>query len=221
MQGKLIVMEGIDGSGKSTQYKKLCEALRAEQIPFHRVIFPRYSEASSALLKMYLRGEFGKKPEDVNARAASTLYAVDRFASFRMDWGDTYTNGGLILSDRYTTSNAVHQGSKLPPSERDEYFDWLYDFEFNILELPRPDLVLYMDIDLATAVRQMRGREAETGTSADIHEADAAYLEKCLVAGQAAAARYGWTKIPCVRDGEMRPPDDIQEEILRAVKAAL
>ena len=220
-QGKLIVLEGIDGSGKSTQFKRLCARLEAENVPFHRVIFPRYGEPSSALLTMYLNGVFGKNPRDVNAYAASTFYGVDRFASFRMDWGEYYKGGGLILSDRYTTSNAVHQGAKVPEPELGAFLDWLYDFEFRILELPRPDLVLYMDIDLASAERQMRARESETRTAADIHEADLDYLRRCLWAGGAAADRFGWRRIPCVEGGKMRPVEDIHGDVFRVVQTVL
>jgi len=219
--GKLIVLEGIDGSGKSTQFKRLCARLEAENEPFHKIIFPRYAEPSSALLKMYLNGEFGKNPQDVNAYAASTFYGVDRFASFRMDWGEYYKNGGLILSDRYTTSNAVHQGAKVPEAELGAFLDWLYDFEFRILELPRPGLVLYMDIDLEIAERQMRARESATHTAADIHEADLDYLRRCLRAGAAAAERFGWRRVPCVENGAMRPVEDIHEDVFRAVQTML
>ena len=220
-QGKLIVLEGIDGSGKSTQFRRLCSRLEAGGVNFHHVIFPRYTEASSSLLKMYLGGEFGKNPQDVNAYTASTFFAVDRFASLRMDWGDLYKSGSLILSDRYTTSNAVHQGAKVPPGELDAFLDWLYDFEFRILELPRPDLVLYMDIDLNTAMRQMRVRERDTNTSGDIHETDADYLSRCLAAASLAASRFGWYRVPCVENGSIRTVEAIHEDVFRAVSALL
>ena len=221
MQGKLIVFEGIDGSGKSTQFKLLCDRLDAEGVPFHKIVFPRYSEPSSAMVRAYLNGDFGKNPADVNAYAASTFYGVDRFASFRLDWGEIYRGGGLILSDRYTTSNAVHQGSKLPENQLDTYFDWLYDFEYRILELPQPDLVIYMDIDLDTCLAQMRERQSVTNTTGDIHETDTVYLSKCLRAGNAAAAHYGWHRIRCLENGAMRPMDAIHEDIYSLVKGVL
>ena len=221
MQGKLIVFEGIDGSGKSTQFKLLCDRLQAEGTAFHKIVFPRYTEPSSAMVKSYLNGDFGRSPSDVNAYAASTFYAVDRFASFKLDWGETYRNGGLILSDRYTTSNAVHQGSKLPEAELDTFFDWLYDFEYRILELPRPDLVIYMDVDLATCLRQMQARQNATHTTGDIHETDAAYLENCLRAGACAAGHYGWKRVHCLENGRMRPVEAIHSDIYALVKGAL
>ena len=221
MQGKLIVMEGIDGSGKSTQYKKLCERLTAEGTEYKRIVFPRYQEESSALIRAYLGGQFGEKPGDVNAYAASTFFAVDRFASFRTDWGAYYNAGGLVLCDRYTTSNACHQSSKMQPAERQNYLDWLYDFEFRLMELPKPDLVVYLDIDVATARRQMEHRQSETNTDADIHEKDFQYLADCLNAGHYAAEHYGWTRIRCVENGEMRSVEDIHKEIYSAVQAIL
>ena len=146
MQGKLIVFEGTDGSGKSTQFRMLCERMEREGRPFRRLIFPQYQEPSSALLKMYLNGEFGSHPSDVNPYAASTFYAVDRYASWKKVWGDYYRGGGLVLSDRYTTSNAVHQASKLPEAEWEGFFRWLFDFECGKLGLPLPDLVVYLDM---------------------------------------------------------------------------
>ena len=221
MQGKLIVMEGIDGSGKSTQYKKLCERLNAEGKEYKRIVFPRYSEESSALIRAYLGGQFGSRPGDVNAYAASTFFAVDRFASFKTDWGEYYKNGGLVLSDRYTTSNACHQGSKVPEQERQQFLDWLYDYEFRLMELPKPDLVLYMDIDIETSRRQMEQRQSSTNTQADIHEKDFRYLAECLEAGHYAAEHYGWKRISCVKNGAMRSVEEIHEEVYSAVKAVL
>jgi len=221
MQGNLIVIEGIDGSGKSTQYKKLVERLENEGLEFRKIVFPRYDKDSSALVREYLSGEFGTRPEDVNAYAASSFYAVDRFASFKTDWGEYYNNGGLVLSDRYTTSNACHQGSKLPEGEREKYLNWLYDFEFNLLGLPAPSLVIYLNIDIDVSRRQMENRQNTTNTQADIHEKDFSYLESCLEAGRFAAKVYGWKIIDCVVDGDMRSIDDIHEEIYAAVISAI
>ena len=145
-KGKLIVFEGIDGSGKSAHYKRVCQRLENEGIEYDHIVFPRYDNESSALIRMYLGGEFGDNPADVNAYTASTFYAVDRFASYRKDWGKIYNAGGFILSDRYTTSNAVHQGAKLPDEELGEFFKWLYDLEHVKMGLPVPDLVIYLDV---------------------------------------------------------------------------
>ena len=213
MQGRLIVMEGIDGSGKSTQYRLLTERLEREGRVFRTVKFPRYDQDSSALIRAYLAGEYGKNPGDVNPYAASTFYAVDRFASFRTDWGAYYEDGGLILCDRWTTSNACHQGSKLPPEEREKFLDWLAEFEYGLLGLPAPDRVIYLNTELEVSLRQLAGR----GSEADIHERDRAYLAACLDAGRFAAEHYGWTRIESVRGDAMRPPEEIHEEIYRAV----
>ena len=126
--GKLIVFEGTDGSGKATQTELLCRTLTEQGVPFRRLSFPRYSEESSALIRLYLGGAFGSHPDDVNAYAASTFYAVDRYASYKKVWGEWYERGGLVLADRYTTSNAIHQASKVPQEEREDFFRWLYDF---------------------------------------------------------------------------------------------
>lgn len=193
--GKLIVFEGVDGSGKSTQYRLLCAELEKRGRDFRKLVFPRYSEPSSALIRMYLSGEFGDRPGDVNAYAASTFFAVDRFASYVQDWRDYYQAGGLIVTDRYTTSNAVHQASKLPREEREEYLHWLFQFEYERLGLPAPDLVLFVDVDLETAVAHLRKREAETDTKADIHERDTAYLGASIEAARTAAALYGWKRL--------------------------
>ncbi len=220
MSGKLIVLEGIDGSGKSTQYRLLLERLRQDGIDFRSTVFPRYGEESSALIRLYLGGEFGSRPADVNAFAAGTFYAVDRYAAYKQDWGAYYEEGGLILADRYTTSNAVHQGCKVRPEELGEFFDWLYDFEYVRLGLPKPDLVLYLDVDIATSLSRMRSREAATHTQADIHEKDTAYLENCLRTGRLAAAHYGWQVVPFREDGRELEIREKNDRIYALIKKA-
>ena len=219
--GKLIVIEGTDGSGKSTQFARLTQRLTEEGHTFQKLVFPQYAEESSALIRMYLNGQFGDKPSDVNAYAASAFYAVDRYASYKKVWGQWYENGGLVLSDRYTTSNAVHQASKVSREERGEYLGWLYEFEYDKLGLPRPDLTVYLDVPTEYTEKLMRTREASTGTTADIHEKDLAYLATCRAMGREAAAYYGWTVISCVRDGAMRSIEDIHEEIYQHIITCL
>ncbi len=219
--GKLIVFEGTDGSGKSTQFARLCRHLEDDRVEFRRLVFPQYQEESSALIRMYLKGEFGSNPSDVNAYAASAFYAVDRFASYKKVWQTYYENGGLMLSDRYTTSNAVHQASKEPPENRGPFLNWLYDFEYSKLGLPKPDLVIYLDVPTEHTEALMRRREADTHTTADIHEQDTAYLRTCRETGRQAARHYGWTVIQCVRDGQMRPIEEIHTEIYALVKRCL
>ena len=219
--GKLIVIEGTDGSGKSTQFRLLTDRLESEQVKFQKLVFPQYSEPSSALIRMYLGGEFGNSPSDVNAYAASAFYSVDRYASYRKVWGKWYEEGGLVVSDRYTTSNAVHQASKEPEDKREDFLNWLYDFEYDKLGLPRPDLVIYLDVPTDFTEKMLRHRESETNTHADIHEQDMQYLATCRRMGRAAAEHYGWTVIRCVRNGAMRSMEDIHEEIYRHVAACL
>ena len=219
--GKLIVLEGTDGSGKSTQFQRLTDRLSQEGRQFQKLVFPQYSEPSSALIRMYLGGEFGARPSDVNAYAASAFYSVDRYASYKKVWGQWYESGGLVVSDRYTTSNAVHQTSKEPPEKQSDFLKWLYDFEYSKLGLPRPDLVVYLDVPTDFTEKMMRSREAATHTHADIHEQDMDYLATCRRTGKAAAEYYGWTVIHCVKDGAMRSIDDIHEEIYRHVAACL
>lgn len=219
--GKLIVIEGTDGSGKSTQFQKLTQRLKDEGTAFKTLVFPQYNKASSALIRMYLGGEFGSSPSDVNAYAASAFYAVDRYASFKQDWGQWYDDGGVIVSDRYTTSNAVHQASKEPLEKQGEFLKWLYEFEYDKLGMPCPDLTIYLDVPIAFTEKLMRHREEETHTHADIHEQDMNYLATCRETGRRAARFYGWNVVQCVRNGEMRSIEDIHEEIYALVKKCL
>ena len=140
MSGKLIVFEGTDGSGKATQAKLLCETLAQRGLAYREIDFPRYGNPFAEPANLYLHGALGNHPGDVNAYAASVLYAVDRFASYKEDWGRFYEEGGIVVANRYTTSNAVHQASKLPEGERREFLDWLFDLEYHRMGLPEPDL---------------------------------------------------------------------------------
>ena len=222
MSGKMIVFEGTDGSGKSTQFKLLCDRVNREGKSFRQLVFPRYDQPSSALIRMYLGGEFGKNPGDVNPYAASAFYAVDRYASLKQDWGDYYQEGGLILTDRYTTSNAVHQGAKCSPEERPDFLRWLDDFEHNKLGLPRADLVLYLAMPTEKSIELLRSREASTHTRADIHELDTGYLAVCRKSALQAAEILGWTVIPCVNErGELRTIEEIHHQLWALVQPML
>lgn len=214
MNGKLIVLEGIDGSGKSSQYKKICSKLNLDGVEFSNIVFPRYNKPSCTMVNAYLHGEFGSKPEDVNAYTASTFYAIDRFASFKEDWGNDYLDGKIILSDRYTTSNAIHQGSKLPQNELHDFFAWLSDFEYNKMQLPKPNLVIYLDTTLEISKSRMRKRELETSTAADIHELDDDYLEKCLKTASEACDFYGWYRIPYLDENGIELSLDAKNELI-------
>lgn len=216
--GLLIVLEGLDGSGKSTQFELLCHWLEEQGQPFQRVSFPRYGTKACSMVEAYLNGEFGTKPEDVNPYAGSTFYAVDRYASFKTEpWGEFYRQGGLILSARYTTSNACHQTSKLPAEERGPFLDWLADFEFRKLGIPSPDLVLYLDISVELSMKRVFARSETTHMSRDIHEKSREHLIGSLSAGEHAAAYYGWQVVPNEIDDWERTVEEIQEELRQRV----
>ena len=217
MSGKLIVIEGLDGSGKATQAKLLAASLRAQGLAVRQISFPVYDSDSSALVRMYLRGEFGDDPSDVNAYAASVFYAADRFASWKTDWGTFYENGGIVIADRYTTSNAIHQCSKLPEDQWDAYLNWLFDFEYNLLGIPAPNRVLYLRGDNEISQKLMTGRYLGDESKKDIHEKNAAYMERSRKAAEYCRDRLGWVTVECVRSGKMRGIEDIHTEILRLI----
>lgn len=212
--GKLIVIEGLDGSGKSTQLELLLQNLINNGIKSCSVSFPDYDSNSSALVKMYLGGEFGKKPNDVNAYAASLFYAVDRFASYKTCWGNFYNEDGVIVSGRYTTSNAVHQTSKMEESQWAGFLDWLYDLEYNKVGIPKPDKVIFLDMPVEVSQKLLSGRYSGDETKKDIHESDTKYLEQCRKAAMFTAKYSGWTVIPCSKDGNPRSIEDISKDIL-------
>ena len=197
MSGKLIVFEGTDGSGKATQAKLLCETLAQRGIAYREIDFPRYGNPFAEPANLYLHGALGNRPGDVNAYAASVLYAVDRFASYKEDWGGFYEEGGIVVANRYTTSNAVHQASKLPEGERQAFLDWLFDLEYGRMGLPAPDLVLYLDLPTEVSEKMLRHREQATATAADIHEQDGAYLRRCREGAREIARDLGWSVIDC------------------------
>lgn len=219
--GKLIVLEGLDGSGKSTQLDRLFENLKKDGVNSKWVSFPNYDDDSSALVKMYLAGQFGKKPGDVNAYAASAFYAVDRYSSFKKDWGKHYNDGGVIVSGRYTTSNAIHQCSKLPESEWEDFLSWLYDFEYNKLGIPAPDKVIFLDMPTEISQKLMDKRYDANGGHKDIHESDLEYLENCRKAALFTAKFSGWTIISCGKDGDPRTIEDIAVEVLEETRKIL
>ncbi len=215
MGGKLIVLEGLDGSGKATQTRLLCDGLAARGWNNLRAVsFPNYGSDSSALVRMYLSGAFGADPDSVNAYAASSFYAADRYAGYKSDWGAFYDGGGVVIADRYTTSNAIHQCAKLDRDKWDDYLDWLFDYEYNLLGIPAPELVLYLRVDPAVSRRLMEARYESDGRSLDIHERNLDYLRRSRQAADYCAARLGWRVIECAPSGAMRPVEDIQSEIM-------
>lgn len=218
--GRLIVIEGLDGCGKTTQAELLCSRLAEAGQRVRYVTFPDYEHSSSALASMYLGGAFGSEPDAVGAYAASSFFSVDRFTSFRLGWKTEYDAGHIIVANRYTTANAVHQMEKLPRGEWDAFLDWLFDFEYVKLGLPTPSLVLQLSMPIEVSRRLISGRYNGDETKRDIHERDLSYLERCGECAQYAAARHGWSVVQCARDGEVLPREEIAESVWSIVKQA-
>lgn len=221
-KGKLIIIEsGTDGSGKATQTQKLYDKLVSEGQKIRKITFPNYDSPACTPVKMYLNGEFGKNAGDVNAYAASTFYAIDRFASFKTDWGEFYNNGGIIISDRYVTSNMVHQAVKMnDDSEREAYLNWLYDLEYNKYGLPVPDCVIFLDLspEISEKLMQNRANKFTGNQEKDIHESDKEYLIDCYNNSLDIAKKYGWKRVKCNKGDVLRSIDDINEEIYSLIK---
>ena len=215
--GKLVVIEGLDGSGKSTQLDLLYENLKKHGIECRAVSFPDYDNPSSTLVKMYLNGNFGTDPNDVNAYAASFFYTVDRYASYKAKWGEYYKNGGTVVSGRYTTSNAVHQASKLSEDKWEDFLSWLYDFEYNKIGIPKPDKVIFLDMPVEVSQKLLTKRYEGDNSKKDIHESDTEYLDRCRKAAVFTAKYSGWEIIPCADYGEARSIEDIANDVLNSV----
>lgn len=219
MKGKLIVIEGLDGSGKSTQIELLKSKLT--HLSVHQIKLPDYDSPSSTLVKMYLHGEFGKNPDDVNAYAASAFYAVDRFANYKTKWKEYYDKGDVIISDRYTTSNAYHQSTKIPREDWSAYFDWLEEFEYNQIGIPKPDAVIYLDMPIEISQKMMSKRYSGDESKKDIHESNINYLLKCREAALVAADEMNWHVIKCNSGDSPRTIDSIGDEIFEIVSKEL
>ena len=220
-RGKLIVMEGLDGSGKATQTGLLCQYLESRGRRVRHIEFPDYREPSSALVKMYLNKEFGSNPGDVNAYAASSFYAVDSCASFLRLWRKDYLSGATIVADRYTTSNAVYQMEKTPREDWNKYLAWLQDYEYGKLQLPRPDLVLFLDMPTEISQRLLSGRYAGDERKKDLHESNVEFLTRCRRTALYAAEAMGWHTVSCSQEGAPRKIEDIQRDIREIVSQKL
>ncbi|SDJ33946.1 dTMP kinase [Proteiniclasticum ruminis] len=224
MKGKLIVIEGVDGSGKQTQSEKLYRTLLNKGLKVMKVDFPDYQSESSSLVKMYLRGDFGKNPEDVSAYVASSFFAADRYASYTTKWKSFYESGGVVIADRYTTANMVHQASKIDDmEERDAFLSWLYQLEFEMYKIPIPDLVFFLDVPPEVTMEMTKERKNKiTGESEkDIHEADIRHLETSYRNAHYVADKYGWTKVSCVEGNVLRSKEDIFRDIYLAAVGKL
>ena len=221
-KGKLIIIEsGTDGSGKATQTQKLYDKLIADGKNVRKITFPNYDSPACMPVKMYLSGEFGSKPDDVNAYAASTFYAIDRFASFKTDWGEFYNNGGIILSDRYTTSNMVHQAVKMHDDlEREKYLNWLYELEFELYGLPKPDCVVFLNLapEISKKLMEDRANKFTGEKEKDIHECNDEYLVKCYNNSLEIANKYDWKVIDCNEGENIKSIDTISNEVYNVVR---
>lgn len=220
-QGKLFVIDGTDGSGKQTQIQKLKERFDKEGIEYKAVSFPNYDSESSALVKMYLNGEFGDNPQQISPYIASTFYAADRYATFKKGYEEYYNNGGIILADRYTTANMVHQAGKIKDdTEREKFLNWLWDFEFNLYGLPVPNEVFFLNMPVEKSIELMKNRENKFthNVEKDIHESDENHLKDAYASACDVAKKYDWYEIKCVKDGKIRTIDDIHKEIYEEIK---
>ncbi|MBQ7038094.1 MAG: deoxynucleoside kinase [Clostridia bacterium] len=215
--GRLVVLDGLDGSGKSTQLVRLQEYFTQNHIDYRQISFPDYEQPSSALVSMYLRGEFGEAADAVNSYAASSFYAVDRYASYKKFWEEDYKAGRLILAARYTTSNAIHQMGKLPREEWDAYLNWLQEYEYGLLGLPRPDRVIFLDMPLEISQRLLSTRYEGDEAKKDIHERDLNYLRTCRESALYAADKMGWDLVSCGENGQPLPIDTISERLIALV----
>lgn len=219
----LIVIEGVDCSGKETQTENLYNNLLAEGRRVKRISFPDYESESSALVKMYLRGDFGKSAYDVNPYTASAFFAVDRFASYKTNWG-SFLEDGIVIADRYVTSNMVHQASKMESdSEKEEYISWLYDFEYEKMGLPKPDMVIFLDMlpEISAFLNEARKNKITGEETKDIHERDLSYLKASYDNAHFVAKNQNWHRIDCAPNGNLRTIEDISKEILAAVKETI
>lgn len=217
MNGKLIVIEGLDGSGKATQAQKLFEKLKDQGKQVIKVSFPDYNSNSSALVKMYLNGEFGSAPNQVNPYAASSFYAIDRFASYTKNWKNFYLDDGTVIADRYTTSNAIHQCAKLPKEQWKDFINWLFHYEYELLGIPKPYRTLYLRVDPEVSQKLMTKRYQGNEERKDIHESDLEYLRRSREAADYCAKELGWTLIECVQNGDMRSIEDIAADIFNVI----
>lgn len=218
---KLIIIEGLDGSGKSTQTALLEQHLSETGVKFKKIKLPDYESPSSTLVNMYLGGEFGKSADDVNAYAAGAFYAVDRFASYKLKWKSDYENGTLILADRYATSNSIYQMEKLDESEWDAYLDWSEDFEYNKIGIPKPDLVIYLDVPVEISQQLMTSRYEGDEGKKDVHEANVKFLQSCRKSALYTAKKQNWCVINCTENGKLLPIENIHKMICDIVDKEL
>ncbi|MBR6694985.1 MAG: deoxynucleoside kinase [Oscillospiraceae bacterium] len=215
--GKLIVIDGLDGSGKTTQFELIQKILSDRGITVKAISFPEYDKPSSTLVKMYLGGEFSKNAEDVNAYASSSFYAVDRYASYKLYWEKDYLDDKLILASRYVSSNAIHQMVKLPEEEWEKYLEWLIDYEHIKMDIPKADKVIFLDMPIEISQKLLSYRYNGDENKKDIHESNVEYLYRCRKSALFAAEKLGWYVVTC-NDGENPlPTEEISNKIMKII----
>lgn len=219
--GLFIDLEGLDGCGKTTQTELLCKRFEKENIKYKKIKLPDYDSDSSILVRKYLNGDFGKNANDVNAFAASVLFAADRFASYTEKWKNDYLDGTLIFSDRYTPANALYQMTKLNPEEWDSYLEWLFDFEYKKIGIPEPTMVVFLDMPVEVSQKLMTSRYNGDESKKDVHECDVEYLHKCRESALYACKKYGWKVISCAENGELLSIETINDKIYKEIKLIL
>lgn len=214
MHGKLFVIEGLDGSGKQTQSNMLYDRLINQGYEIIKKEYPNYKSESSSLVKMYLRGDFGKNPEDVSPYISSTFFAADRYASFKTEYETYYLNGGLVITDRYTTSNMVHQASKIHNlDEKEKFLSWLWDLEFHIYKIPVPTQVFFLDVKPEIAIKMMENRDNKFSKKKqkDIHEINKNHLEDSYNNALYLIQKYNWEVIDCSEKNEIKSLEEINQ----------
>lgn len=218
---KLIIIEGLDGCGKSTQTALIKDFFEKNKITYRAIKLPDYDSPSSTLVKMYLNGEFGKNAGDVNAYAAGAFYAVDRYASFKLEWEKDYNTKDVILADRYATSNSIYQMEKINEKDWDAYLDWSADFEYEKIGIPRPDAVIFLDMPVEISQKLMTQRYNGDEGKKDVHESNVEFLHRCRKSALYAAEKQNWYVVPCSEGNEPRTIDQIKDDIQKIVKKEL
>jgi dTMP kinase len=216
-KGKVIVIDGLDGCGKSTQFEICAQKLKNQNYKVKPISFPDYTSPSSALVKMYLNGEISQNASDVNSFAASSFYAVDRYVSYKKYWEENYNNGEIILASRYVSSNAIHQMAKLDKSQWDNYLDWLFDYEHNKLALPKADAVIFLDVPTDVSQKLLSNRYEGNESKKDVHESDIEYMKSCRNSAFYAAEKLNWHIINCTENSEMKSIEDISDELMKKI----
>lgn len=213
-KAKLAVIEGLDGCGKSTQFELCAKRIAEKGIAVKAISFPDYKQPSSVLVRMYLDGKLSGSADEINAYAAASFYAVDRYASFKQFWEKDYNEGTFILAARYVTSNLIYQMSKLSKKYWDEFTDWLYDYEYKRLGLPMPDKVIFLDMPLEVSQKLLAARYQGDEGKKDIHEANMEYMTRCREAAYFSAKKLGWEMIDCSDGKAPLAIEDINKKLM-------